>query len=69
MFALLEFLTECCRAHPRQRRRAQLVMGVDETKPPMGLLVVLFELQVDRCFWLSLRWVPTADNQSADAIT
>ena len=33
-----------------------------------GLQVTHFELQVDQGFWLSLRWVPTAENQSADAI-
>ena len=82
IFALLELLTECGRAHPGQLRRAQLVMGVDNrpvvdafkkgrSRNPTtrGLLVRLFELQVDQGFWLSLRWVPTSENQSADAIT
>ena len=49
MFALLEVLTECCRAHPEQLRRAQLEINVDnrsvvdafkkggrETPSPMG---------------------------------
>ena len=31
--------------------------------------IKLFELQVTEGFWLSLRWVPTADNASADVIT
>ena len=34
-----------------------------------GLMVRLFELQIAQGFWLSLRWVPTAKSQSADAIT
>ena len=29
MVALLEVLTECCRTHPRQCRRTQLVLDVD----------------------------------------
>ena len=29
MLALLEVLTECCRTHPRQCRRTQLVLDVD----------------------------------------
>ena len=75
MFALLEVLTECGRAHPGQLRRAQLVLDVDNrsvvdafkkgrSKNPTthGLLVRLFELQADQGFWLSLRWVPTAEN-------
>ena len=82
MFALLEVLTECCRAHPGQFRRGQLVMGIDNrsvldafnkgrSRNPITheLLVGVFELQVDQAFWLSLRWVPTADSRSADAIT
>ena len=34
-----------------------------------ALPVGLFELQMDQGFWLSLKWVPTSDNQSADAIS
>ena len=29
----------------------------------------LFELQAEQGFWLSLKWVPSAANQAADAIT
>ena len=81
IFALLEVLKECCRAHPGQLRRAQLVMDVDnrsvvdafnkgrsKTPTTHGLLIGLFELQVAQGFWLSLRWVPTADIKSADVI-
>ena len=31
MFALLEVLTECCRAHPRVYGRAQLMMDADNS--------------------------------------
>ena len=81
MFALLEVLAECCRGHPEELRRAQLVMDVDNrsvvdafkkgrSRNPTthAMLEKLFELQVAEGFWLSLRWVPTADNTSADAI-
>ena len=34
-----------------------------------ALLVQLFELQVEFCFMLSLKWVPTADNGITDAIS
>ena len=66
MFALPEVPTECCRAHPKQLRRAQPVMDIDNravvgafkndrSKNPTtaGLLVVLRELQVDQGFRLS----------------
>lgn len=33
------------------------------------MLVQLFTLQVEHGFWLSLRWVPSAANHAADAIT
>ena len=82
MFVLLEVLKECCRAHPGQLRRAQLVIDVDNRSVVDAfkkgrsknlitheLLVGPFELQVDQGFWLSLRWVPTPDNQSADAVS
>ena len=82
MFALLEVLKECCRRHPGKLRRAQLVMDVDNrsvvdafkkgrSRNPTthATLIKLFELQVTEGFWLSLRWAPTADNASADAIT
>ena len=43
--------------------------GRSRNPTTQGLLVRLFELQVDQGFWLSLRWVPTAENQSTNAIT
>jgi len=33
------------------------------------MLLGLFERQVTQGFWVSLNWVPTADNNAADAIT
>ena len=82
MFALLELLKECCRVHPGVLRRAQLVAGVDSTavvgsfnkgraRNPVAhkMLIDLFDLQVSQGFWLSLQWVPTADNHAPDAIT
>lgn len=81
-FALLEVLTECCRSRPGALHRAQVLMEVDNSATvaafrkgrssnPINhaLLVRLFELQVQHGFWLTLRWVPSAENQAADAIT
>ena len=34
-----------------------------------ALLVQLFELQVEYCFMLWLKWIPTAENGVADAIS
>ena len=80
MFALLEVLKECCRRHPGELIRAQLVMdnrsvvdtfkmGRSRNPTTHATLIKLFELQVTEGFWLSLRWVPTVDNASAGAIT
>ena len=81
-FALLEVLSECCRVNPGALYRAQLLMDVDNSSTvtsfrkgrssnPINhaMLVQLFELQVAHGFWLTLRWVPSATNRTADAIT
>ena len=82
LFALLEMLMECRRRHPGGLSRAQLVMDVynrsvieafrkgrSRNSITHAMHVKLFELQVAEGFWLSLRWVPMANNASADAIT
>lgn len=82
MFALYHVLLQFCTRHPDALRRAQLLVDVDNesvvgafrkgrAKDPVShsLLVQLFSLQVDFGFMLSLKWVPTADNGIADAIS
>ena len=63
-------------------RRDQVLINVDnqsvvgafnrgraKDRETHALLVQLFDLQVDYGFMLSLKWVPTADNGVADAIS
>lgn len=82
MFALHEVLEQFCTIHPDALRRAQVVLDVDNqsvvhafrrgrARDPQAhaLLIKLFRLQVEYEVWLSLRWVPTAENGVADAIT
>ena len=82
MFALLEVLEQCCRVHPGELRRAQVLMDVDNSATVDAfkkgrssnsithkMLKRFFELQAEQGFWLSLKWVPSAANQAADDIT
>ena len=82
MYALLETLEQCCKVHPQALRRAQVLMDVDNSATVAAynkgrsrnsvthnMLVRLFELQTEQGFWLSLKWVPSAENVAADAIT
>lgn len=81
-FALFEVLPECCRIPSGALRRAQVLMDVDNSATvasfrkgrssnPINhaLLLHLFNLQVDHGFWLTLRWIPSTENQATDAIT
>ena len=82
MFALYHVLLQFCTRYPDALRRAQLLVDVDNqsvvgafrkgrAKDPVShaLLVQLFKIQVEFGFMLSLKWVPTADNSVADAIS
>ena len=64
-----KFLTKCGRAHQGQLRRAQLVIGVDNSSvvdtskqgrskipPTHETLGRLSKLQIDQVFWFSMRW-------------
>ena len=68
MFALLEVLEQCCRVHPGELRRAQVLMDVDNSATvavfnkgrssnptTQKMLLRLFELQAEQGFWLSLK--------------
>ena len=82
MFALLEVLKQCCRERSGELRRDQVLMDVDNRATvdafrkgrssnlvTHAMLVSLFELQVAHGFWLTLRWVPSAENAVADNTT
>eukprot|EP00752_Nemacystus_decipiens_P016879 g15111.t1 len=82
MYALHNLLLQFCEAHPEVLRRAQVLIDVDNTavvgaftrgrakdRAAHDLLVQMFRLQVDYGFLLSLKWVPTAENVVADAIS
>lgn len=82
MYALYHLLRQFCTRHPDVLRRAQVLIGVDNTavvgafqrgraknRDAHALLVRLFELQVEYEFLLSLQWIPTEDNAVADAIS
>ena len=82
LFALYHLLDQFCGAHPEVLRRAQVLMDVDSqavegafkkgrsrNRVLHKLLIQLFDLQVKYEFMLSLRWVPTAENAVADAIS
>lgn len=82
MFALHEVLAEYCRIHPCTLQKAQLLMDVEnqavvqafqkgraKDKHAHALLGKLFHLQVKGGYRPSLKWVPTAKNGGADAIT
>eukprot|EP00752_Nemacystus_decipiens_P016750 g14988.t1 len=82
MYALHHLLLQFCEAHPEVLRRAQVLIDVDNTavvgaftrgrakvRAAHDLLVQMFRLQVDYGFLLSLKWVPTAENVVADAIS
>ena len=82
MYALYHLLLQFCESHPETLRRAQVRIDVDNqavvgsfnrgrAKNPGShkLLIDLFDLQVDYGFLLSLKWIPTAENALADAIS
>ena len=54
MFALLEVLEQCCRVHPGELRRAQVLMGRSINSITHKMLKRLFELQAEQGFWLAL---------------
>lgn len=82
MYALHQTLFQFCSQHPEVLRRAQVIMDVDSqavqgafnrgrsrSREMHDLLILLFDLQVRHQFRLSLKWVPTAENARADAIS
>lgn len=82
MYALYHLLLQFCTRHPDVLTRAQVLIGVDSSavvgafgrgraknRDAHALLVQLFDLQVQYSFMLSLKWIPTADNGVADAIS
>ena len=82
MYALYHVLRQFCERHPDVLRRAQVLIDVNN-QPVVGafnrgrakkretkaLLVQLFALQVEHGFMSSLKWIPTAENGVADAIS
>lgn len=82
MFALFHLLRQFCGAYPDTLRRVQVLMDVDSqavqgafnrgrsrNRVSHDLLIELFDLKVHYGFLLSLKWVPTAENETADAIS
>ena len=82
MYALYYVLRRFCTRFPDVFRRAQVFVDVDNqsvvgalkrgrAKDPgtHALLVQLFDLQVEHAFVLTLKWIPTAANGIADAIS
>lgn len=82
MYALHHLLLQFCEAHPDVLRRAQVPIDVDnqavvgafnrgraKDRAAHDLLIQMFNLQVDYGFLLSLKWIPTAENDVADAIS
>lgn len=82
MYALYHMLRQYCERHPEALRRAQVLIDVDNQSvvgafargrarngETHALLVQLFDLQVQYGFLLSLKWVPTDQNEVADAIS
>ena len=82
MYALYHLLQQFCTRHPDVLRGAQVLINVDnqsvvrafnrgraKNREIHSLLVQLFELQVECGFMQSLKWIPTAENGIADAIS
>ena len=82
MFALYHVLLQFCTRYPDTLRRVHIVVAVDKESVvgasrkgrakdsvTHGLLVKLFTLQVEFAFMLAIKWVPTAVNGNADAIS
>ena len=82
MYALYHVLRQFCTRYPEALRRAQVLIDVDNqsvvgafkrgrAKDPVthALLVQLFDIQVEYGFLLTLKWIPTAANGVADAIS
>ena len=82
MYGLYHLLRQFCSRHPDVLRRAQVLIDVDNqsvvgafnrgrarNRETHALLVQLCELQVEYGFMLSLKWIPTAENGVADAIS
>ena len=82
MYALYHLLRMSCDRLPDVLRRAQVLIEVDnqsvvgafnrgraKNRGTHALLVQLFALQVEHGFMLSLKWIPTAENEVVDAIS
>ena len=82
MYALYHLLLQLCEAHPEVLRRGQVRIDVDnqavvgsfnrgraKNRAAHDLLIQMFNLQIDYGFLLSLKWIPTAENAVADAIS
>ena len=82
MYALYHLLLQFCDRHPDALRRAQVSIDVDneavvgafnrgraKNRDAHDLLIQLFDLQVSHEFMLLLKWIPTAENGVADAIS
>ena len=82
VYALFHVLRHFCTRHFKELRRAQVLINVDnqsvvgafkrgraKDRDTHALLVNLFGLQAEYGFLLALRWIPTAANGVADAIS
>ena len=82
MYPPYHVLRQFCTRQPEALRRAQVLIDVynqsvvdafkrGQAKDPEtnALLFQIFELQVDVGFLLTLKWIPTASNEIADAIS
>lgn len=82
MYALYHLLRQFFTRYPDALRRAQVLIGVDNTavvgvfnrgrakgRDAHTLLVQLFDLQVGYKFLLSLQWIPTEAKGVADSIS
>ena len=82
MYVLYHLMRQFRERHSDVLRRAQVLIDVDnqsvvrafnrrrvKNRETHALLVQLFTLQVEHGFMLSLKWIPTAENGVADAIS
>lgn len=82
MYALYHLLLQFCEQHPTVLRRTRVMMNVDneavvgafnrvraKNRAAHNILIELLNLQVSYDFMLSLKWIPTAANGVADAIS
>ena len=81
-YALYHLLLQFCERYPEGLRRAQVLIDVDnqsvvgafnrgraKNRDVHDLLIDMFDLQICYAFLLPLKWVPTAANGVADAIS